>query len=128
VYDAWGVASADSIDGAAATRGTTPQSLRAGATADVGKTVLRVAEPRGRKPAVAVPPLFPKRVPGTPAPFISVAAEDGDKKGRGLAKSAFGAKQSVGLRQGAPTKVRKLGKRKVPKMKVTRPSDPSDWC
>jgi hypothetical protein len=129
-----GVAPADSIDGAAATRGTTPQSLRAGATADVGKPVVRVAKPRGW--TVAVPPLIPKRVPGTPAPVISAAAEDGDKKGRGLAKSAFGAKQSVGLRQGVPTrpstKVPKLEKRKLRSRKKAIGSnktrfDPSDW-
>jgi hypothetical protein len=72
-------------------------------------------------------------VPGTPAPFCSVAPEDGDEKGRRLAKSAFGGKQSVGLRQGGSTKasakVRKLKKRRIQqkKAKTVSRDNPSDW-
>jgi hypothetical protein len=88
-----------------------------GASANVGKPALGLTKPLGRKPTVPVTPFFRKRVPGTPAPFSSVAAEDADEKGRRRAKSAFGGKQSVRRAQGAPTKAsakgRKLGKRKL---------------
>jgi hypothetical protein len=79
-----GVAPADSIEGAAPTRGDSPQALRAGASVNVGKRVLGLTRALGRKPAVPVTPLFRKRMPGTPAPFSSVAHE----KGRRLPKSA----------------------------------------
>ena len=77
-----GMAFANSTEGAAATRGTSPQSLRPGASANVGKPVVGLTKPLGRKPTVPVTPLFRKRVPGMPAPFSSVAAEEADEKRR----------------------------------------------
>jgi hypothetical protein len=74
------VASANSIEGAAATRETIPHP---GASANVGKPVVALTKPLGRKPTVPVTPLFRKRVPGTPAPFSSVAAVRRTKNGDG---------------------------------------------
>ena len=76
---------------------------------------LGLTKPPWSEATVPVTPFYSKPAAGTPAPFSSVVPEEADEKRRGLAKSAFGGKQSVGLRQGAPTKrstkVRKLGKR-----------------
>ena len=66
-----GVASA--IEGAAATRETSPQSLRPGASANVGKPALSPAKPLSRKPTVPVTPFYSKPAAGRPAPFRSVA-------------------------------------------------------
>jgi hypothetical protein len=121
---------------AAATRGTSPQSLRAGASPNVGKPMLGLTKPLGRRPTGPVTPFYAKPAAGTPAPFSSVAPEEAEEKRRRLAKSAIGGKQSVGLRQGAPpkrsTKVRKLEKRKLHSRKKAIGSnkkkiDPSDW-
>jgi hypothetical protein len=82
---------------------------------------------------VPVTPFYSKPAAGTSsAPFSSVAATDGDQKGRRLAKSAFGGKQSVGRRQGGSTKaaakLRKLEKRRQEKKgKRLSRDDPSDW-
>ena len=128
-----GMASANSTEGAAATRGTIHQRLRPGASANVGKPVLALTKPLARKPTVPVTPLRPQPAPGASRPFSSVAADEADKEERRLAKSAFGGKRSVGRRQDAPTKPsakpRKLGKRKVQQKKGKRLSrdDPSDW-
>jgi hypothetical protein len=133
-YTPPGMAPANSIEGSAAPRGTIPQSLRPGASANAGKPALGLTKPLGRKPAVPVTPLFRTRVPGTPAPFSSVAAEEAEEKGRRRPKSAVSGKQFVGLRQGGPTKasakLRKPGKRKVEQKKGKRQSwdDSSDWC
>jgi hypothetical protein len=130
------MASANSSEGAAATRGTILESLRPGASANVGKPVIGLTKPLARKPTVRVTPFLPKPVAGTPAPFSSVAAEEADEKRRRRAKPAFGGKRSLGWGLGAPTKrstkVRKLGKRKLHSRKKAVGSnkkrfDPSDW-
>ena len=59
-----GMASANSIEGAAATRGTIHQRLRPGASANVGKPVLALNKPLARKPTVPVTPLHPQPAPG----------------------------------------------------------------
>jgi hypothetical protein len=105
------------------------------ASANVGKFQLALNKPLARKPTVPVTPFYSKPAAGTPAPFSSVAPEKADEKGRRRAKSAFGGKQSLGLRQGGSTKAsakpRKLEKRKLHsrrKAKKSKRFDPSDWC
>lgn len=118
---------------AAATGTNIQQSIRPGASANVGKPVLALNKPLARKPTVPVTPLRPQPAPGASRPFSSVAADEADKEERRPAKSAFGGKRSVGRRQDAPTKPsakpRKLGKRKVQEKKGKRLSrdDLSDW-
>jgi hypothetical protein len=80
-------ASANAIEGAAATRGTIPQSLRPGASATVGKPVFGLTKPLDRKRTVPVTPFLPKPLPGTPRTLqFAVKA---DEKGRRRAKSAL---------------------------------------
>ncbi len=129
------MASANSTEGAAAIRETIAQSLRPGASANVGKPVVGLTKPLGRKPTVPVPPFYSKPAGARPAPFRSAAPEEADEKPR-RANSAFGGKQSVGLRQGAPTKLaskvrkleeRNLHSRKQANGKNKKKIDPSDW-
>jgi hypothetical protein len=130
-----GVASANSTEGAAAIRETIAQRLRPGASANVGKPVVGLTKPLGRKPTVPVAPFYSKPAGARPAPFSSVAPGEADEKPR-RANSAFGGKQSVGLRQGAPTKLaskvrkfeeRNLHGRKQAIGKNKKKIDPSDW-
>ena len=125
------MASANAIEGAAATRGTVLQSLRPGASANVGKLALGLTRPLGRKLTVPVTPFYSKPVAGTPAPFSSIAAEEADEKRRRRAKPAFGGKRSVGRGQGGSTKAsakpRKLGKRIQQKKRKRVSRYLSDW-
>jgi hypothetical protein len=108
-----GVASA--IEGAAATRETSSQSLRPGAGANVGKPLIGLTKALSRTPTVPVTPFYSKPA-GRPAPFSSVTPKEAEQKGRRLAKPTVGGKQTVNREQSAPTKrstkLRKHGKRK----------------
>jgi hypothetical protein len=118
------VASANSIEGATATSGSSADTLRA---RDLGKPVLGVLR---RRSAIPVQ-FYPKWTGAKSAPFSSVAAERSDKKGGRLATPALrGQPAKVSPRpEKLSAKLPKLGNRKAQAKKAKRASgnDPSDW-